>query len=484
MIVDAGNILLVGSVLLFASVTASKASYKFGLPALLLFLGVGMLFGVDGFGIQFNDPAGAQFIGVLALSIILFSGGMDTKLSEIKPVMGRGIMLSTVGVLLTAGIVGGFIYFLSNFVVSFVTFTLTESFLIGAVISSTDSASVFSILKAKRLALKNRLGPLLELESGSNDPMAYMLTIIILQAIEVGNFSLSTAVVQFAVQMSVGAVMGWLLGRLGLLILRRLNIDNRSLYSVMMLSFAFFTFSFTDLVQGNGYLAVYIAGVTIGHGKFANRKAITTFFDGFAWLFQIVMFLTLGLLVNPHELWDVALMGLVVALFLMFVARPAAVFTSLAPFGSKISNRSKFYVSWVGLRGAVPIIFATYPLIAGIPNANHIFNIVFFITILSLGIQGTTVGSVAFRLGLGKNEDKRHFDIDLPDNIKAKLIEVEVDEHMLVSGDMLKELGLPPSSRCVMIRRGDQYFVPRGSTKLIVGDKLLIISDDTPFEGV
>lgn len=477
MVVNAGNVLLVSSVLLFASVTASKASYRFGLPALLLFLGVGMLFGSDGLGIQFNDPSGAQFIGVIALSIILFSGGMDTKMSEIRPVMGRGVLLSTVGVVLTTLFMGGFIYMISSLVDGFVTFTLTESLLLGAVVSSTDSASVFSILKAKRLGLKNRLRPLLELESGSNDPMAYMLTILILQSIEVGRFSISTALIMFVVQMSVGGVAGWLFGRFGLIILKRLNIDNKSLYSVMMLSFAFFTFSFTDLIQGNGYLAVYIAGVTIGNGKFANRKAIVTFFDGFAWLFQIVMFLTLGLLVNPSEVWAISPMGFVVALFLTLIARPAAVFLSLAPLGRKVSTKSKLFISWVGLRGAVPIIFATYPLIANVPNAHHIFNIVFFITLLSLGVQGTTIGWVAHKLGLGVKEKKSTFDVDLPDHIKASLVEVEVEQSMLIGGRQIKEIGLPKSSRVVMIEREEQYFVPRGSTKLMVGDKLLIISD-------
>ncbi|MEG3048108.1 MAG: potassium/proton antiporter, partial [Mucinivorans sp.] len=324
MVVDAGNILFVGSILLFASVVASKASYRFGLPALLIFLGVGMLFGSDGLGIQFSNPANAQFIGVVALSIILFSGGMDTKISEIRPILGRGIMLSTVGVVLTMLTVGGFIYMISQLIDGFVTFSLAESMLLAAVISSTDSASVFSILKAQKLGLKNRLGPLLELESGSNDPMAYMLTILIIEMITANSISVGNAALMFVIQMSVGGLAGWLLGKLGLRVLGKLNIDNKSLYSVMMLAFAFFIFSFTDLLQGNGYLAVYIAGVTIGNGKLPNRREITTFFDGFAWLFQIVMFLALGLLVNPHELWDVVIIGLVVAIFLIVVARPVA----------------------------------------------------------------------------------------------------------------------------------------------------------------
>ncbi|MEG0815023.1 MAG: potassium/proton antiporter [Mucinivorans sp.] len=482
MVVDAGNILFVGSILLFASVVASKASYRFGLPALLIFLGVGMLFGSDGLGIQFSNPANAQFIGVVALSIILFSGGMDTKISEIRPILGRGIMLSTVGVVLTMLTVGGFIYMISQLIDGFVTFSLAESMLLAAVISSTDSASVFSILKAQKLGLKNRLGPLLELESGSNDPMAYMLTILIIEMITANSISVGSAALMFVIQMSVGGLAGWLLGKLGLRVLGKLNIDNKSLYSVMMLAFAFFIFSFTDLLQGNGYLAVYIAGVTIGNGKLPNRREITTFFDGFAWLFQIVMFLALGLLVNPHELWDVVIIGLVVAVFLIVVARPVAVFLSLSPWGRSISTRSKIFVSWVGLRGAVPIIFATYPLLAGVNNANHIFNIVFFITILSLAIQGTTVGYVAHKLGLGVKSHERSFDIDLPDYIAASLTEMEIQKSMLIDGLMIKDVDIPKSSRAVLIERDEKFFVPRGSTTLHVGDKVLIISGKNPTE--
>ena len=476
--VNAGNILLVGSVLLFASIVALKAGFRFGLPALLLFLGVGMAFGSEGVGIRFDNPGAAQFIGVVALSIILFSGGLDTKLSEVRPIWGRGIMLSTVGVVLTAAFVGCFVYGISHVgLQSFVQLTWSESLLLGAIVSSTDSASVFSILSTKRLGLKNRLKPLLELESGSNDPMAYMLTLLLLGIVVSGEFSALDSVVMLVVQLVVGAVSGWLLGRLGVLMMRRLNLDNKSLYSILLLSFALFTFAFTDLVKGNGYLAVYIAGMTVGNGKFSNRKAIMTFFDGLAWLFQIVMFLALGLLVNPSELWPVAGVGLVVAVFLTLVGRPAAVFLSLIPWGKKIGVRSKLFVSWVGLRGAVPIIFATYPLLAHAPNAQVIFNVVFFITLLSLSVQGTTIGVVARWLKLGVKEDKPYFNIDLPEHIRASLTEVEVDEGMLENGLMIKELGLPKTSRVVMIYRDRGSFVPRGSTELKVGDKLLIIAD-------
>ncbi len=477
MILDTGNILLIGSVLLFVSVLASKAGYRFGVPALLLFLGVGMLFGSDGLGIQFNSPSIAQFIGMLALCIILFSGGMDTKFSEIKPVLGQGVMLATLGVVLTAGITGLFVWLISGAFDQFVSLTLTQSLLLAAVMSSTDSASVFSILRSKRQGLKQRLRPMLELESGSNDPMAYMLTILLIQIINSGEIDLQASIVLFIVQMSVGALSGFLLGKGAILLMNRINIDNRSLYSVLLLATVFFIFSFTDLIKGNGYLAVYIAGLVIGNHKIVFKKSLTTFFDGFAWLFQIVMFLTLGLLVNPSELVHVTGIGLLVGIFMIVVARPASVFLCLLPF-RHMTTRARWFVSWVGLRGAVPIIFATYPLIAGVEHANLIFNIVFFITIVSLLIQGTTVNYMAKLLRLAVNEKEEAFPIDLPETIKSALSEIEVVPVLLEKGDRLRDLTLPPHTLVVMIKRDDHYFVPTGNTQLVLNDKLLVLSDN------
>ena len=360
MTLDAGNILLIGSILLFVSIVVGKAGFRFGVPALLLFLGVGMLFGTDGLGIEFNNPQTAQFIGVIALSIILFSGGMDTSASEIKPVLGQGIILATVGVMLTALLTGYFIYYITNLWDSFINLTFIESLLLASVMSSTDSASVFSILRSKRQGLKENLRPMLELESGSNDPMAYMLTILLIQMIQSGESSLVNTALQFVMQMSIGAVAGFLLGRLAVYSINKLNI-NQSLYPVLLLAFVFFIFSFTDLLRGNGYLAVYIAGLVVGNKKMIHKKSLTTFFDGITWLFQIVMFLTLGLLVNPAELLPIASLGILVGIFMIILARPLSVFLCLLPF-RKMTTKARVYVSWVGLRGAVPIIFATYPL--------------------------------------------------------------------------------------------------------------------------
>ena len=480
MIIDTGNILLIGAVLLFFSIIAGKAGFRFGVPVLLLFLGVGMLFGSDGLGIQFNNPHGAQFIGMIALSIILFSGGMDTKYTEIKPVLGQGVILATLGVALTTAITGFFIYWITGLVSDFSALTLTESLLMAAVMSSTDSASVFSILRSKKQGLKEQLRPMLELESGSNDPMAYMLTLLLIQIIQTpaGETNLWYSFLMFIVQMSVGAVAGFLLGKMAVWLMNRLNIGNQSLYPILLLACVFFIFSITELVKGNGYLAVYIAGLVVGNHKIQHKKSVTTFFDGFTWLFQIVMFLTLGLLVNPRDLLPIAGLGLLVGFFMIILARPISVFLCLAPF-RQMSTKAKVYVSWVGLRGAVPIIFATYPLLAGIDHAHLIFNIVFFITILSLLIQGTTVNYSALLLGLGKvvTKKKKEFGIELPDEIKSTMLELDVTPAMLTGGDRLMEIDLPDNTLVVMVKRQGRFFVPSGNTHLTAGDKLLLISD-------
>ncbi len=475
MVITTGNILLIGSILLFVSIVAGKAGYKFGMPVLLLFLAVGMLFGSDGLGIQFQNPAATQFVGMIALSIILFSGGMDTRYEEIRPVWREGVVLATLGVLMTALITGLFIYLIAG--LFNYNLTVVESLLLASVMSSTDSASVFSILRSKKQDLKQKLRPLLELESGSNDPMAYMLTILLIEVITSGGTSYGHATLMFFVQLAVGALMGYLLGKLAVIVINRINIGNHSLYSVFLLSTVFFIFSFTDLVKGNGYLAVYIAGLVVGNSKMILKKSLMTFFDGFTWLFQIVMFLSLGLLVNPGDLVHVAGFGMLIGVFMIVLARPVTVMACLLPFRG-LTFKARLYVSWVGLRGAVPIIFATYPLIAGIGNAMLIFNVVFFITIVSLLVQGTSVSWMARILGLSTDKPEEGFDISLPDNIKSAMSEIEVIPAVLAGGDHLKEIRLPSNTLVVMVRRGDRFFVPRGNTQLLLGDKLLVISDN------
>ena len=478
MIQSAEIILLVVSIILILSIFAGKAGYKFGLPALLLFLGVGMLFGSDGLGIQFDNPQLTQFIGTLALSIILFSGGMDTKISEVRPIASQGIVLATLGVLLTTFITGGFIYMVCHYISIYDTLTLPEALLLAAVMSSTDSASVFSILRSKGVLLKENLRPTLELESGSNDPMAYMLTLILIAFIGSEGMSVPEAALMLVLQLGIGAIGGYLLGKVAVWIVNKININNNSLYPILILAFAFFTFSVVTLAKGNGYLAVYIAGLIFGNSKIVHKKSIGTFFDGFTWLWQIVMFLTLGLLVNPHELLPVTHIGLGIGLFMILIARPVSVFISLLPY-KNFTLRARLYISWVGLRGAVPIIFATYPLIAGVEHARWFFNIVFFITILSLLVQGTTVTYVARLLKLiDKPPVKEEFGVELSEDIRSVMSEIEITPKVLEHGNRLMDLTLPDHTLAVMVKRNNRYFVPKGNTVLKENDRLLMISDD------
>ena len=473
------NILLVWALLLYVAVIAGKVAYRFGAPALLLFLGVGMMFGLH--FLKFESFELTQFIGMIALCIILFSGGMDTKFSEIRPILAPGIVLATLGVVITAAVTGVFIYFFSSWVG--LAMSLPVSLLLASTMASTDSASVFSILRTKKQGLKENLRPLLELESGSNDPMAYMLTILLVTVATSagGDVNLGQSILKFVVQMVVGALLGYGIGRLAVFTINRIDIKNNiSLYSVLLLASVFFSFSFTSLLWGNGYLAVYITGLVVGNYKIAHRGNLTTFMDGFTWLAQIVMFITIGLLVNSDELMrpEVLILGGAVALFLMFVARPLAVFLGLLPFRN-FSRRARIFVSWVGLRGAVPIIFATYPVVAGVEDSSLLFNIVFFVTLLSLVVQGTTVSLMAEWLGLAYPERERIFNDEVMNRmLDDATTELTVTEAMLESGHHLRDIVLPAATLVVMVARDGTFFVPKGNSVLRVGDKLLVVTEN------
>lgn len=445
---------------------------------MLLFLLVGMFFGSDGLGLQFNNTHQAQAIGMVALSVILFSGGMDTKIADIKPIMSAGVVLSTAGVLLTALFTGLFIWIISGMSFTNISFPLTTSLLLAATMSSTDSASVFAILRSQKMNLKHNLRPMLELESGSNDPMAYMLTIVLIQIILSGSMNAGEIAGNLAVQFLVGGAGGYILGKLTVLFLNKINIDNQSLYAILLLGCVFFTFTITDRLHGNGYLAVYIAGMVVGNKKIVFRKEIATFMDGMSWLFQIIMFLTLGLLVNPHEMLNVALVAILVGVFLILIGRPLSVFLCLLPF-RKINFKSKLFVSWVGLRGAVPIIFATYPVVAGVEGSNSIFNIVFFITIVSLVVQGTSISFFARLLHLSAPlpQTGNEFGVELPEEIDSSLSDMTVTPEMIEQADTLKEMNLPQGTLVMIVKRGNEFLIPNGSLKLHVGDKLLLISE-------
>ena len=470
------NIVLVGALLLFVAVLAGKVAYRFGAPALLLFLGVGMLFGLD--FISYRSVDITQFIGMMSLCVILFTGGMDTSFREIRPIIGPGVVLATAGVVMTALVLAGFVWLIAPWLGLEMPFAL--ALLLASTMSSTDSASVFSILRSKKQGLKEHLRPLLELESGSNDPMAYMLTILLIGVLSntSEHVGLGMSVVAFVVQMVVGALSGYLVGRLAVWTINRIGLANHSLYVVLLLAFVFFSFAFTDLVGGNGYLAVYLSGLVIGNHKLVQKRPLTVFFDGFTWLMQIVMFLTLGLFVNSDELLqpEVLILGCSVGFFLILVARPLSVFACLLPF-RKFTARARLYISWVGLRGAVPILFAIYPMMDDVEYADLLFNVVFLSTIISLLVQGTTVSGMANLLGLAYEERESAFDVNMHEDMKSVLTEVEVNESMLESGYTLKDIVLPENTLVMMICRDGEYFVPQGKTELRLGDKLLVISD-------
>ena len=480
MIFTAGNILLIGAVLIFCAIMISKTGYRFGIPTLLLFLLVGMGFGTDGLGLEFDSAADAQFIGMIALSIILFTGGMDTKLRDIKPVMAQGMILSTVGVLLTTLLTGGFIFWLSGYSDMHIHMPMLTCLLLAATMSSTDSASVFNLLRSQKMNLKENLKPMLELESGSNDPMAYMLTIALIQVIASGSgFNMGLLVKDLLVQFFVGGVTGYAFGRFAVWLINKVNLSNSSLYPILLLSLVFITFTITDMLHGNGYLAVYILGVVVGNARLVFRKEINTFMNGLTWFGQIVMFLSLGLLVNPHEMLEVSISALLIGLFMIFVARPLTVGLCLIPF-RQMTFKAKCFVSWVGLRGAVPIIFATYPVVSQIPGSQYIFNIVFFITLLSLIFQGMTIAPVAkwLNLDLPQEKEGNDFGVEIPEEIDSQLTDVTLTAEMLENGNRLMDMNISSGTLVMLVKRGKEFMIPNGRMELKVGDKLLYISEN------
>lgn len=467
------NILLIGSLLLFISIISSKTSFRIGIPTLILFLIIGMLAGSDGpGGIYFNDPETAQLLGVIALTFILFSGGLDTKWESIRPIIRNGIALSTIGVLLTAGSVGLFATYVLGF-------NVYEGLLLGAIVSSTDAAAVFSILRSRNFGLKGTIRPLLELESGSNDPMAYFLTISMIYLIGQPDVSVWSLIPRFFLDMLLGVGCGYAFGKLMIWILNRIQLNIDGLYPVLVLSLVFFTFSFSEQIGGNGFLAVYVAALLLGNSNFIHKKSLMRFYDGQAWLMQIVMFLTLGLLVYPKQIVPIMGEGILISAFLILVARPLAVFTALA-FAKDMNFRKKLFISWVGLRGAAPIVFATYPLLAHIEYATTIFHLVFFISVSSVLLQGTTLPYIAKWLHVNVPQKiKRNFplDIELKGDIKSELVEMDIPEDSPAAGRPVVDLDLPKSAFIVLIHRTGKYFTAGGDTVLEAGDHLLLMAD-------
>ncbi|CVK33587.1 potassium/proton antiporter [Methanoculleus bourgensis] len=467
------------AVLFLISIIANKFSERLGVPALLIFLIVGMLAGSEGpGGIPFDDPTLAQLIGIIALAYILFSGGLDTRWEEIQPVLWQGIALSTIGVVLTAVLLGAF-------AVLVLGFSPLTGLLLGAVVSSTDAAAVFSILRTARARLKGNLRPFLEFESGSNDPMAVFLTTGVIALILTPGASVLTLVPMFVQQMVVGGLLGYGMGKAIVFLINRLKLESEGLYPVLTLAMVLMTYGLTATFGGNGFIAVYVSGLVVGNSIVVYKKSLIRFHDGIAWLMQIVMFLALGLLVFPSDLVPVIIPGLLIAFFLLLIARPIAVFITLLPW--KMPLNEKALVSWVGLRGAVPIILATYPLVAGVPDAEMIFNVVFFIVLVSALVHGTSIPTVARWLGLAaplqeKRKLSREFEVD--PNTPSELIELTIPPDASAVGQQVVDLGLPEGALIILMQKESERFVPSGSTVIEAGDTLLLLTTDDLVESV
>lgn len=470
-------VFIIGSVLVLLAVMVSKISDRLGVPLLLLFIVLGMLAGSEGLGgIYFDDPELTQWIATIALAIILFSGGVDTDWRGVQPLFKEGLLLATIGVAITAGTLSIFVHFILNL-------DWPESILIGAIASSTDAAAVFALLRAKGVSLKGNLKPLLELESGSNDPMAIFLTIGIIQWMQNSINQFSDLLLLFVMQIGIGLIIGWVMSQLSLLLINRLKLGYEGLYPVLAFALVFLTFGLATLLDGSGYLAVYVLGLLMGRTEFLHKRSLIRFFDGNAWLMQIALFVTLGLLVFPSQVKPIILPGLLISAILIVLARPIAVFISLIPF--RYSIREKAFISWVGLRGAVPIVLATFPLVARLPSANQVFNLVFFIVVTSVVLQGTLIPQVARWLKVDKPiSDKKAIPLELvaDKGVKGSLREITIVENSPSIDKAIYELKLPLEYLIMLISRDGEYIQPNGSTVLKAGDILISLSEDEIFE--
>ncbi len=465
-------LLAIAALLLLLSILASKAFNRLGVPALLVFLVIGMLAGSDGpGGIYFDNAHLAQALGTVALALILFAGGLETDGASIRPVLWSGLVLSTLGLLLTALLVGGFAR-------AVLGFSWLEGMLLGAIVSSTDAAAVFSVLKSRGSKLSGRIEPLLELESGSNDAMAVFLTLGLIRLLANPAASVLGLAPMFLWQMALGAGAGYGMGKAMIFLINRLRLEYEGLYPVLSLSLALLTYGATAALGGNGFLAVYLAGIVLGNSRFIHKRSLLRFHDGLAWLMQIIMFLTLGLLVFPSHLVPVMGVSLAVALFLIFVARPASVFVSL--LFANMNVREKAMISWVGLRGAVPIILATFPLLAGVPKAEVFFNVVFFIVLTSGLLQGTSIPLIARWLKVGTPSPARPpspLELVATGDAKSAPVEIHIPPDAAIVGKRIVEARFPPGVLIALISKRGEMVVPSGNTLLEAGDTLLVLAD-------
>jgi cell volume regulation protein A len=460
--------LAVGAVLLLAAVVATKAATRVGVPALVLFLGVGVVAAAG--GVSVDDPTLARNVGVVALAFILFSGGVDTAWRDVRSVLVPAGLMSTVGVLVSAAVVGVAAAWVLDL-------PLGTGLLLGAVVSSTDAAAVFSILRSRALGLQPRVRQLLEVESGSNDPMAAFLTIALIEVVT-GDLDAVGLLPLFVAQMAVGGVVGWVVARVGVEGINRLRLEFEGLYPVVTVALAGLAYGLAALASGSGFLAVYVAGLVIGNSHVVHKRSLARFHDAVAWLAQIAMFVVLGLLVDPGGVASLIGPALVVAAVLILVARPLSAAVCLLP--ARFGAAATAMVGWVGLRGAVPIVLATFALEAGVEGAQTIFDVVFFVVVVSVLLQGTTIPTVARWLRVtGPMPAAPAYPIEsvAHPHVGAALHEVDVPDGSAVVRRRVFELGLPPDVLIVLIDREGEVIVPRGETVVVGGDRLMVLAD-------
>lgn len=459
--------IMVASILML-SVFSSKLLYKFGVPTLLIFILLGMVFGSDGVvGIYFDDYKLSKDICSFGLVFIMFYGGFCTNWKIARPVASQAILMSTLGVVITALLTGLFCF-------KVLDISLSQGILIGSVIASTDAASVFAILRSRKLNLKNGLASLLEIESGSNDPVAYMMTVILVAIIKTNS---NTMIILLIIKQIIFAIIiGILLAILTVHVFRHINLEIDGLYPILVIAVVSFAYSFCEYIGGNGYLCIYILGIILGNSKLIYKKSLIHFFDGISWLMQIMIFFTLGLLSYPSKLAMVALVGILISLFIIFVARPIATFIILGFF--KRSIKERLFVSWVGLRGAASIVFAIYVATQNILD-NDIFHIVFFVALFSVSLQGTLIPFIAKKLNLVESNSTiyKTFNDYYGEN-NAKLIEIILGcDSKLINKTML-DANVPEDILVVMIKRKGEAIIPNESTIIKEGDRLLLIGEN------
>jgi cell volume regulation protein A len=464
------GLILSGAVLVLIGIASSRFSARFGMPALAIFIAIGMLAGSEGVGgIGFENYHLAHGLGTVALAVILFDGGLRTDVSILRPALAPALSLATVGVLLTAAITGAAAMWILGL-------APLQGLLLGSIVASTDAAAVFTVFRFSGLHLPERLATTLELESGSNDPMAVFLTIGLLQLL-LGEMEPGWALAGlFVMQMGVGGVVGLVVGRAARFLLGRVELAAAGLYPVFAAAAGLLAFGLAAELHGSGFLAVYLAGIVVGNGRVPFQRGILQFMDGMAWLSQIALFVLLGLLSFPSRLLAVAGPGLLVTAVLVLVARPLAVVLSLFPL--RFTGRELAFISWAGLKGAVPIVLGTYPLLLGLPGGEALFHVVFFVVLVSAVTQGWTLPAVARALGLqrdGEPEPPATLEITTLRNADADIVEYTVGEGGWMAGRSLRDVALPHGAVVAMITRGEHIIPPRGSTRVEPGDRLFFV---------